>query len=172
MTEGHHDLLVRPEGPGDADRISDIHVAAFAHHPFSRQTEHRIVEGLRDAGALSVSLVAEVDGLVVGHVAFSAVTIGGAPGWFALGPIGVDPPAQRRGVGGALVAAGLEALRSRGALGCVLVGEPGYYGRFGFRHDPGVTFEGIPPEYVLCLPLSAEIPSGEVAHHAAFSIMA
>lgn len=121
-------MLIRTETSHDYDRITEIHIAAFRTHPFSKQTEHLIVQHLRKAGALTLSLVAEIDGTVLGHVAFSPVTIGGIDwGWFALGPIGVDPGSQGRGIGSSLVKAGLERLQELGAQGCVLVGDPGYY---------------------------------------------
>lgn len=104
-------MNVRPETAEDIDAIREIHRAAFADDPYSHQTEHLILEGLRADGALSVSLVAELDGVIRGHVAFSEVTIGGKRcGWFGLGPIGVDPAHQGRGIGGRLVEAGVPAL--------------------------------------------------------------
>jgi putative acetyltransferase len=106
---------------------------------------------------------------VVGHIAFSAASIGTAPsGWRLLGPVAVLPEHQRRGIGGALIEAGLELLRARGARGCALVGDPAYYHRFEFRQIPGVTVEGVPDEVVLCLPLLDPAPSGEIVHHPAF----
>jgi len=118
-------VIVRDETPHDFTAIREINLAAFRDHPFSQQTEHLIVEALRGAGALELSLVAEVDGVVVGHIAFSSARIGDAPsGWFLLGPVAVTPQHQGRGVGRALIEAGLEALRRRGAGGFVLVGDP------------------------------------------------
>lgn len=164
-------MLIRPETPADHDAIRDILIAAFADHPYSHQTEHLIVEGLRDAGALTISLVAEWDGKVIGQIAFSRVTIDGADqGWLALGPVAVDPDWQRQGVGQALVRAGLARLRDLGAAGCVLVGDPGYYRRFGFESQPALRVAGIPAEFVLCLPLVGIVPTGNVEHHPAFSI--
>jgi putative acetyltransferase len=166
-------MIVRRETPDDLAAIREINVAAFRDHPFSRQTEHLIVEALRDAGALELSLVAEMEGSVVGHIAFSSARIGDASsGWFLLGPVAVDPRCQRSGVGRALIEAGLEELRSRGAGGVVLVGDPAFYERFGFRSVPGVTCAGVPDENVLCLPLRDAVPAGEVWHHPAFSVEA
>ena len=164
-------VIVHTETAHDYDRISEIHIAAFYSHPFSNQTEHLIVEHLREAGGLTLSLVAEVDGVVLGHVALSPVTIGGIDcGWFALGPIGVEPTAQRRGIGSRLVEGSLERLRELGAQGCVVVGDPGYYERFGFRHEPGLTVSGVPLEYVLCVAFSSSVPVGAVTHHPAFEM--
>lgn len=164
-------VLIRTETAADHHRITEIHLEAFRNHPFSNRTEHLIVEGLREAGALTLSLVAEADGVVLGHVAFSPVTIDGVDcGWFALGPIGVDPVAQRRGIGSGLVRTGLQRLRELGANGCVLVGDPGYYNRFGFQPEPEVEVSGVPPRNVLCIAFSTDIPVGEVTHHPAFEV--
>ncbi len=165
------DMIIRPETPGDHDSIRDILIAAFANHPYSHQTEHLIVEALRADNALTVSLVAEVDRKVVGQIAFSPVTINGKDcGWLALGPVAVLPTFQNQGIGQALVNEGLEAIRKLGAKGCVLVGEPAFYNRFGFRHDPALRMEGVPPEVLLCLPMCDEMPEGDIKHHPAFSV--
>lgn len=164
-------MTIRPERPQDVAAIREVNVAAFLTHPFSIQTEHLIVEALRDAGALEISLVAEADGIVVGHIAFSRATIGEtSEGWYLLGPVAVLPEYQRRGIGSALVEAGLAELRARGAAGCALVGDPAFYRRFGFEHHAGVTCRGVPDEYVLVLAFRGDVPSGEVVHHPAFSI--
>ncbi len=164
-------MIVRPETPEDFSAIRDVHVAAFKDHPFSRQTEHLIVDALRSTGALKVSLVAEIHGTVVGHIAFSPATIGDtSSGWYLLGPVSVRPDHQGQGIGRALIESGLKQLRSLEASGCVLVGDPAFYHRFGFRQCEGVWCPGVPDENVLCLPLSGEIPAGELLHHPAFSI--
>lgn len=164
-------VIIRPETPADIPAIRRVNVEAFASHPISRQTEHLIVEALRDAGALELSLVAETGGEVVGHIAFSAARIGDArDGWRLLGPIAVLPERQGQGVGRALMEAGLAELRSRGACGCVLVGDPAFYARFGFVPVAGVTVEGVPAEYVLCRSFCGDMPRGEVEHHPAFSV--
>lgn len=166
-------MIVRDETSHDFAAIREIELAAFRNHPFSRQTEHLVVETLRDAGALELSLVGEVDGVVVGHIAFSSTRIGDAPsGWFLVGPVAVTPQHQRRGVGRALIEAGLERLRARGARGFALVGDPAFWNRFGFRQLPGVTCAGVPDEYVLCRPVGEAVPVGEVWHHPAFSVEA
>lgn len=165
--------VIRDERPGDEDAISSITQAAFAHHPHSRQTEHLIIAALRRSGALSVSLVAERDGRVIGHVAFSPVTVsGGGNGWFGLGPVSVDPAFQRQGIGRALVEAGITRLRRDGARGCVLVGDPAFYGRFGFAALSGLVLEGVPPEVFLALPLAGQSVQGRVTFHPAFSVEA
>ena len=164
---------LRYETPGDYAAIDRINIEAFANHPFSHQTEHLIVNALRIANALTVSLVAEAQGQVVGHVAFSPVLIDDEDvAWFALGPLSVLPSHQRQGMGSRLVVRGLDELRKRGANGCVLVGEPGYYERFGFRYCATLALRNIPSEYVLCLPLSGSVPRGIVTHHQAFYVSA
>lgn len=165
--------MVRPETPLDYAAIREINRAAFANHPFSHQTEHLIVEALRDAGALELSLVAEVDGAVIGHVAFSATRIGSvSQGWSLLGPVAVMPSYQMRGIGSTLVRAGLDELRARDLLGCALVGDPAFYERFGFRGCCGVTCHGVPSENVLCLAFHGDIPSGELRLNPAFHVEA
>jgi putative acetyltransferase len=172
-------MLLRPETPADSAAIRAVNLAAFAVHPFSRQTEHLIVEALREAGALAVSLVAEADcepeceggGEVVGHIAFSRAPLDGLDlGWYLLGPVAVLPGLQRRGIGSALVRAGLDRLRELGARGCVLVGDPAFYTRLGFRQAASLAYPGVPGEYVLCLPLAGPEPAGEVGHHPAFDV--
>ena len=164
-------VIIRSETQDDHASIRDILIAAFANHPYSHQTEHLIVDGLRADDALTVSLVAEVDGNVVGHIAFSPVTIGGKDcGWLALGPVAVSPSHQRQGIGQALVNEGLNTIRNLGAQGCVLVGDPAFYRRFGFEHNRVLRMEGVPPEVLMCLPMGDQMPEGSVTHHPAFSV--
>jgi putative acetyltransferase len=166
---------IRNETSADREAIRALVYAAFCghpqHEPGSEPVEQRIVDALRDAGALTLSLVAESNGDVIGHVAFSPVAIAGASaGWYGLGPVAVRPDRQRQGVGAALIEDGLIRLRDLRASGVVLVGEPDYYGRFGFRGDPNLTLPGVPAEYLLCLPLGHGVPKGVVTYHEAFAI--
>lgn len=166
-------MPIRLEQPGDADAIRALTTEAFATAPHSSGTEAAIVDGLRAAGALTLSLVAveddEKSGEILGHVAFSPVTIDGAArGWFGLGPVSVRPGRQRGGIGSDLIREGLRRLRERGAAGCVLLGDPAYYGRFGFANDPALVLEGVPPDYFMRLGFGAELPAGTVRYHAAF----
>jgi putative acetyltransferase len=162
-------VRIRAEAEQDASAIAAVTQAAFAGHPHSRQTEHHIVAALSAAGALLVSLVAEAKGEVIGHVAFSPVRIDGADmGWVGLGPVSVRPDQQGRGIGTRLVEAGLAAVRNLGKRGCVLVGEPGFYGRFGFRPAPGLVLPDVPPEYFLALSFADAMPRGIVAFHPGF----
>ena len=166
-------MTIRPETPHDYHAIENVHIAAFANHPYSRQTEHLIVNALRADHAVSVSLVAETAGEIVGHIAFSPLKINGHDcRWFLLGPVGVLPSHQRRGIGQALIREGIKAIRSLGAEGTVLVGDPAYYSRLGFIHSPGLVVEGVPAKNVMCLPMTEQIPCGDVSHHAAFWVTA
>lgn len=161
--------LIRPERPGDEAAIDSLTQAAFRDHPLSRHTETLTLAILRRTHALSVSLVAEVGELVQGHIAFSAVSVsGGADGWFGLGPMAVAPACQRQGLGANLVSQGLKALRDQGASGCVVLGDPSYFLRFGFRSTPALRLEGAPAGCFLSLPFLRAIPLGTVRYHVAF----
>jgi putative acetyltransferase len=160
--------MIRPERPGDETAISRVIGTAFAEADHSAGTEARIVEQLRASRSLALSLVADRDGLM-GHVAFSPVEVSdGSAGWFGLGPVAVLPHRQGAGIGAALIAEGLDHLRRNGAAGCVVLGEPAYYGRFGFRHDPALVYPGPPPEYFQCLVLSGKPARGTVRYAPAF----
>jgi putative acetyltransferase len=148
VLESRHDspaLTVREEQPGDVEAIHRINEAAFG-----QALEARLVDALRRAGAVTLSLVAVADGEVVGHVLFSPVTIGGHPGVEAvgLGPMAVLPHSQRRGVGSELVRSGLERLREAGYAAVVVLGHPDYYPRFGFRRasEHGLRWERDAPD--------------------------
>lgn len=162
--------VVRPEHPGDAPDIRRVTEAAFKVAEHSSGAEAAIIDALRASNALSLSLVATDEGEIVGHVAFSPVTINGADiGWFGLGPVSVTPKLHGQGLGGMLIRAGLEQLKATGAGGCVVLGDPDYYQRFGFEHDPAVRYEEAPPEYFMKLPLNDSEVSGSVAFHDGFS---
>ncbi len=163
------DILIRPETPSDVKAIGEVTAAAFESLDISEQTEPFIVVALRAAKALAVSLVAEREGQVVGHIAFSPVTMSdGTPGWYGLGPVSVLPAHQRQGIGNALVLEGLSRLKALGARGCCLVGHPDYYRRFGFRNPDGLVLEGVPAEVFFALSFDARYPQGAVDFHAAF----
>jgi len=162
-------MIIRNEKPTDVEAISEVTRAAFENHPYSRQTEQFIVSALRAANALTVSLVAEIDGKVVGHVAFSPVTISdGSDGWYGLGPVSVLPTCQNQGIGKSLIQEGLALLKALGANGCALVGEPRYYERFGFRNRPELVHEGVPQEYFLALPFCEHELKGVAVFHPGF----
>jgi putative acetyltransferase len=162
-------MIIRNEMESDISGITDVTRAAFEHHPISHQTEHFIITALRAANALTISLVAEVEGKVVGHIAFSPVTISdGSRNWYGLGPISVLPPCQRQGIGRSLMQEGLCRLKALDAEGCVLVGDPAYYERFGFKSLPELTHEGVPQEYVMALPFDGNKARGVVEFHPSF----
>ena len=162
-------ILIRDERDADIASITDVTIEAFKTVDISNRTEQFIIEALRAAKALTVSLVAEVDGRVIGHIAFSPVTISdGTRGWYGLGPVSVHPDYQRRGIGIALVKEGLSRLKALGARGCCLVGHPEYYKRFGFCNIPGFVHEGVPPEVFLALCFGDHYPQGKVNFHEGF----
>ncbi len=159
-------MKLREETAADIPLIRALITRAFAPMPFSSQTEAAIVDALRDRGKLSVSLIAEDEGNVVGHVAFSPVAIDGADlGWYGLGPIAVAPEWQGQGIGRALMDAGL----ALGARGCFLLGDPAFYSRFGFQADAKLTLPGVPAEYFQAATFSGDTPSGEVTYDEGFS---
>jgi predicted N-acetyltransferase YhbS len=160
---------IRPERSGDEAAIRHVTAAAFIDHPHSEGTEPAIVDALRADGDLALSLVAEMDGEIVGHVAFSrAILSGGEGGWYALGPISVVPERQGQGIGRALVEAGMAHWRAAGAQGVVLLGDPVLYGRFGFVRGTPLHIEGPLAEYFQVLPFAADIPASSVTFAPAF----
>lgn len=162
-------VAIRSETDADAGAISEVTVAAFKTMEISNHTEQFIITALRAAKSLTVSLVAEVHGRVVGHIAFSPVAMsGGARNWYGLGPVSVLPEYQRQGIGKALVQEGLSRLRNMDAQGCCLVGHPGYYKKFGFRNMPGLVLEGVPQEFFFALSFDGSAPQGTVTFHDAF----
>ena len=162
-------MIVRAEAPSDATAIADVVATAFAASDHGHHGEADLVSALRGRGDLAVSLVAEISGAIVGHVAFSPVTIGdGTGGWYGLAPVAVLPAYRCRGTGAALVEAGITSLRAAGAAGCVVLGDPRYYCRFGFVHDPELTYPGPPPEAFQRAVWSGGTPRGVVAYSPVF----
>lgn len=163
-------LNIRNESAGDAAVIETLIAAAFQNAPHTSHTEQHIVHALRSAGMLTISLVAEENGVLVGHVAVSPVSISdGSAGWFGLGPLAVLPSHQRRGIGSRLLQEALRRLRESGALGCVVLGDPHYYGRFGFKADERLTLPNVPPEYFQAVIFTASDARGAVSYQAAFN---
>lgn len=157
-------ITIRPEAHGDEDAIFALTEAAFTDMPFSDGDEQHLVNRLRKDGDLTLSLVAEDAERIVGHIAFSPVTISdGAKDWYGLGPVSVWPELHHRGIGGALIRRGLADMGVLGANGVVLLGSNVYYPRFGFERHPKLTYSGPPPEFFQALVLKGELPSGEVA---------
>lgn len=170
-------MNIRIEQPGDTGRITEIHYAAFKDHPMhvpgAEPTEQRIVEVLRESNALSLSLLAEKDAQSVGHIAYSPAIVGQSDsGWFLLGPVGVLPEHQGRGIGSALIRESLRQLRDSGAAGVVLVGDPAFYERFGFKTMEGVSYPDVPDQFVMALSLSGHKPQGAIIAHEAFMVSA
>lgn len=160
---------IRTETPADHAAIHDVTKRAFAPMPYAEGDEQILIGKLRDAGALACSLVAEREGMVVGQVSFSpAFASDGAPGWYALGPVAVEPTLKHQGIGGQLINAGIAWLRDQDAAGCILIGNPAYYSRFGFRCFPELTPEGMPAQYYQILPLRTANPSVVVGFHPLF----
>ncbi len=163
-------VTIGDERGEDADAIAALVTRAFEGHPHSSGTEAAIVDALRAAGALTVSLVARDEmGEPIGHVAFSPVLVDGRPsGWHALAPLSVEPGRQGSGIGGALVEEGLARLRRLGSQGCVLIGDPAYYARFGFKGTARLVVGEPMQPFLQTLVLSGEEPAGALAFHPAF----
>ncbi len=171
-------ITIRPETAADLDAIDAVTLAAFHQHPHHAPgapvTEHVIIRRLREAGALSLSLVAEQAGQIVGHCSFSPIRIQHQPSdWLVLAPVSVLPSLQSQGIGSQLIRAGLQTLRERGVPGVVVLGEPAYYQRFGFHAQHQLEPDGAPQEFFFALPLQAggasALPQGSVQFHAAFA---
>jgi len=161
--------VIRDEQPEDQAAIHGLTQRAFAPMPFAAGDEQDLIDALRAAGALSLSLVAILDGKLVGHIAFSpAGTEDGQSGWYALGPVSAEPDLQRSGIGSALIRAGIQRLAAIGASGFILTGNPAYYSRFGFRPCPDLCPPEDPAEYFMVLPLGDEAPSSRFAFHPLF----
>lgn len=163
-------FLIRNENPEDYAAISEVTIEAFRPLGFETLNEPYVIEALRAAGALTISLVAEIDHRVIGHIAFSPAAVSDeTPDWFALGPVSVLPEYQRTGIGRALIYAGLERLKAMRARGCCLVGHPEYYGKVGFVHPVGFYYEGVPEELFFAISFDGQYPRGAVTFHEGFS---
>jgi putative acetyltransferase len=162
-------MIIRKEKRSDNEAITQVTIAAFRTLPISNHTEQFIIKALRSAGALTLSLVAEINGDIIGHIAFSPVTISdGTKDWYGLGPVSVLPEYQKQGIGKSLVNEGLSSLKQLGGQGCALVGDPNYYKRFGFKNFPELIHEGVPQEVFLVLPFREKTPQGIVVFHEGF----
>lgn len=162
-------MIIRDEKPADIGAIRSVVTAAFKDVPHASGTEAAIVDALRDKGVLTLSLVAEVHREVVGHIAFSPISIDGRQlGWFGLGPVAVNRHMQRRGIGKALIEAGIKRITDSVANGCVVLGDPAYYGRYGFERDPNLRFPNASEQYFQRLVFHGRRPSGIVEYHSSF----
>ena len=162
-------VAIRSETDADIGAITEVTVAAFKTLEISNHTEQFIITALRAAKALTLSLVAEVNHRLIGHIAFSPVAISdGTRNWYGLGPVSVLPEYQRQGIGKALMQEGLARLKNMNARGCCLVGHPDYYKKFGFKSMPRLVLEGVPQEFFFALSLDGRTPQGTVTFHDAF----
>lgn len=165
-------MLIRDERPEDIAVIAAITTAAFATIAEADGDEAELVARLRDMGGLTISLVAEMAGEVVGHIAFSPAFINDQPGpWYQLAPVSVRPDLHGQGVGSALIVAGLARLRELGARVCLVLGHADYYPRFGF--EAVAALSDIYPKrnpHFMRLVLQGEPPTGLVTYHPAFTM--
>ena len=162
-------MMIRNETVGDGPAIGRLVTEALLLLAQSTGTEASIVEALRAEGALVLSLVAEEECEIIGYLAASAARVGTQDGWGLIGPLVVLPSRHRQGIGTALMTEALRQLRETNR-GAALVGDPAYYGRFGFRAFPGLSVTGRPPEAVQALPFDGIEPCGELIHHPAFGL--
>jgi putative acetyltransferase len=164
------DLAIRLEGPADRSSITRLVATACG-----RDEEAHLIERPREAGALTISLVATTGDDLLGHVALSPVSIAGAAlerRWLGLGPLAVRPNRQRAGIGAALMQAALAAGDRGGTELIVVLGEPDYYGRFGFepasRHGLGLPWPVPDEAFMARLATARAPPPGMVGYHPAF----
>lgn len=165
-------MLIRDEREADRTAIFNLNAAAFP-----TDAEARLVDALRSRAHPTVSLVAEnEEGIIVGHILFSPVTLREHPDRFLMGlaPMAVLPDRQRSGIGSALVRAGLKSCAALGAGAVVVLGHPDYYPKFGFVPSIGfgvVSTYDVPPEVFLALELKPGTldGGGTVVYHAAFN---
>lgn len=162
------ELEIRPERASETKAIRHVIDSAFLGMPYADGDEAELVEKLRSQNALSLSLVAECEGHIVGHVAFSPAQAASPSGWYALGPVAVLPAHQGRGIGSALIRTGLRALLELEASGCILTGNPAYYTRFGFAVSRESAPPGEPSEFFMVKLLRGKLPAGPIRFHGAF----
>ncbi|MDK2595437.1 GNAT family N-acetyltransferase [Pseudoalteromonas obscura] len=163
-------VYIRDEQPHDAEHIESLTQAAFSEVTYSNQCEHFVIRALRQANALTISLVAEYEGAVIGYVAISPVVLSdNQNGWFGLGPVAVSPAQQGQGIGSLLINKALEVLKHTHAKGCVVLGDPAYYSRFGFVTNEKLVLADVPPEYFQVCAFTEYVPTAVVTYHNAFS---
>ena len=160
---------IRLEQAGDEEAIYKVTADAFRGRPYAGGDEQDLVNRLRELGKLTLSLVAMDGDQLVGQVTFSPVTLSdGSEPWFGLGPVSVTPECQSQGIGSQLIRSGLDEISARGALGCVLTGNPAYYQRFGFELAPKNVPKEESREFFQLKLLSATRAEGIFAFHSAF----
>jgi putative acetyltransferase len=167
--------LIRDESPGDHAAVRALNESAF-----ETDAEARLVDALREQASPLVSLVAEEDGAVLGHILFSPVTLSSHEELRIMGlaPMAVAPSRQQQGIGSALVRAGLDRCRALGAGAVVVLGHPAFYPRFGFvpcaRFSMGCEYD-VPEEAFMVAELKRDFlrrASGTIRYHAAFNNLA
>ena len=165
-------MLIRAEERRDWAAVHAVNVSAF-----ETPAEANLVDALREQAQPLVSLIAEDNGAIVGHIMFSPVSLSGHPALKTVGlaPMAVAPEHQRKGIGSALVRAGLEQCRQLGFGAVVVLGHPAYYPRFGFLSSRcfgiGCEYE-VPEEVFMVVELQADFlrgASGKIKYHSAFS---
>ncbi|KAJ5994088.1 acyl-CoA N-acyltransferase [Penicillium sp. IBT 35674x] len=164
-------IRIRSETRNDESAIEEVTLTAFMNAEHSNHNEQIIIHDLREANQLSISLVAEDEftKIIVGHVAVSPVKISdGSENWYGLGPISVLPQHQGNGIGTLLVERVMADLQSRHAAGCVVLGNPKYYTRFGFKAEASLQLPEVPQEYFMAVTWRKLVPNGTVSYHRAF----
>ena len=165
-------MIIRPEQTHDHQDVFNINAAAF-----DTNAEARLVEALRKDAYPIISLVAEVDHQVVGHIMFSPVMLNGRtdPQMIGLAPMSVATHLQRSGIGSALVREGLKRSKTHGFVAAVVLGHPTYYPRFGFKPSSAYNLKSeydVPEDVFMILELQPGVlqaESGAVQYHKAFS---
>jgi putative acetyltransferase len=165
--------LIRIEAPSDANAVVNVNRLAFG-----QEDEARLVASLRDEGHVRMSLVAEEGGSVVGHVLFSRLAIetqNGTVEALALAPLAVVPEWQGRGIGSALVREGLRICAERGHRVVIVLGDPVFYGRFGFSADRArllrSLYSGPAFQALELMPGALEAIDGEVIYPPPFGML-
>ena len=162
-------MIIRKEQREDISAITSVIDIAFTNHLHSTNNESAIVNKLRENQKLTLSLVATENNEIIGHVGFSRIFINSCDyDWFGLAPLSVLPNYQGCSIGETLVNRGIEELQKSGAKGCVLLGNPEYYSRFGFKRDDDLILPGVPQSYFLVLAFSEFVPHGNVSFDRAF----
>jgi len=162
-------ITIRPESEPDHAAIWNLTKSAFKGKPYAGGDEQDLIDSLRACGALSVSLVALEDTEIVGQITFSPASISSGQGeWYALGPVSVAPERQGEGIGKMLIEAGIRIIAERGAWGCILTGDPGYYTRRGFELAEQHCPDNEPKEYFMLRLIGETKPRGRFAFHKTF----
>ncbi|WP_319568517.1 GNAT family N-acetyltransferase [Cohaesibacter marisflavi] len=156
-------MEIRKETAADFDAIMNVTLAAARQHQLGKQNGYFTLNELRKSGLVTLSLVAEVDGTIVGHVAFCPVRVsGGDKGWYALGPVSVLPECLSQGIRKALIAEGLEMLRQMHGKGVALVGDPDYFKPLGFMNAPEMASVKDMADEFLIMSFDNRMPYGRM----------